>query len=90
MATFNRVNGAAYDFQATGRELQLVSLSKSSISQAEVNSVVQYIQLTCTVVALDKQTNVAYALVEGPAVDIGANVGGVTGVTSALVATFAN
>lgn len=92
MAIFARVNGKAEQFGAIGRTVQLLSFSKTNISQAEMDSLVNFIQLTNTVTGISEfeadVTDVAYMLVEGPTLAGGANFGGVTGVTAAVVTSF--
>jgi len=93
MATVSKVNGTEVaDMNAVGRTMQVVSLSKSGLTAAEATSCVAFIQQTGLVSAIDLQlaSNVAYALCEGATVSAGSNFGGVTGVTSAVVATFSN
>lgn len=100
MATFSRVNGATQSFSAVGRAVALTSFSKTNITQAELDAVVAYIQLTASVTAIagDQSsgepfvagtTDAVYILTEGPAPAAGSDFGGVTGVTAAVVAYFA-
>ncbi len=93
MAIFARINGKTEGFNGFGRTAQLVSFSKTNITQAEADSVVQVVQLTNSITAIGTfeagVTDVLYMLVEGPGVTAGANFGGVTGVTAAVVDTFA-
>ena len=92
MATVTNTHDAAGQLNTTGRALQLVSMSKTNITQAEMNAVVTYVELTGSIVGIsafiDGATDVVYMLVEGPTVAAGASFGGVTGVTSAAVADF--
>ena len=98
MATFARVNGATEAFGAVGRQIALTSFSKTNLTQAELDAVVAYIELTATVTAIGVadsgaqfsagSTTTVYIITEGPAVAAGSNFGGVTGVTSAAVAYF--
>ena len=92
MAVFTRVNGKTEGFNGFGRSAQLVSFSKTNITQAEADAVVQYVQLTNSITGIGSfeagVTDVLYMLVEGPGVTAGANFGGVTGVTAAVVDTF--
>lgn len=93
MAIFARVNGKAEQFGAIGRTVQLMSFSKTNITQAELDSLVNFLQLTNTVTGISEfeagVTDVAYMLIEGPTVaDDASDFGGVTGVAGATVATF--
>ena len=92
MATLTKVNGTVVaDNNAVGRTMQVVSLSKTGITAAEVTSAVAFIQQTGLVSAIDLQTNVAYVLCEGATVEAdSSDFGGVTGVAGAIVATFSN
>ena len=82
------------------KELALTSLSKNNMTQAELDSAIQFIQLTATVVAVGDDTtggfnpgasDVVHVLSEGPAPVAGADFGeGSTGVTAAVVAHFNN
>ena len=93
MAIFARVNGKTEGFNGFGRTAQLVSFSKTNITQAEMDAVVQAVQLTNSITGIGTfaagTTDVAYMLVEGAGVAAGTDFGGVTGVTSAVVDTFA-
>lgn len=92
MAVFARVNGKTEGFNGFGRSAQLVSFSKTNMTQAEADSVVQVVQLTNSITGIGTfeagVTDVLYMLVEGAGVSAGANFGGVTGVTAAVVDTF--
>lgn len=92
MAIFTRVNGKAEQFGAIGRTVQLMSFSKNNITQAELDSLVNFLQLTNTVTGISEfeagVTDVAHMLIEGPGLVGAGNFGGVTGVTGAVVATF--
>ena len=98
MATFARVNGATEAFGAVGRQIALTSFSKTNMTQAELDAVVAYIQLTASVTAIGSDssdatftsgaTDVVHIITEGPAPAAGSNFGGVTGVTAAVVAYF--
>ena len=82
------------------KELALTSLSKTNMTQAELDSALQFIQLTATIVAVgddttggfnDGASDVVHVLSEGPAPAAESNFGeGTTGVTSAVVAHFNN
>jgi len=96
MADLTKVHGAGDVFFA-GKEIALTSLSKSNMTQAELDDALAFIQLTATIVGIGDDTtggfnagasDVVHVLSEGPAPAAGANFGGVTGVTAAVVAYF--
>ena len=77
--------------------LALTSLSKTNLTQAELDSAIAFIQLTATIVGIGDDTtggfnagasDVVHVLSEGVAPAAGSNFGGVTGVTAAVVAYF--
>lgn len=91
------VVGKTQSFGAAGRKLALTKFAKTNLTQAEVDAVIQYIQLTSTVTAVgsDQTTeNGAFlagtsdniwVITEGPAPAAGSDFGGVTGVTASVV-----
>lgn len=82
------------------RQVALTSLSKTNMTQDELDAAIQYIQKTATVIGVGDDTaggfnagasDVVYILSEGPAPVAGSNFGeGTTGVTAAVVAYFEN
>ena len=81
------------------REIAVTSLSKSNMTQDELDACIQFIQLTATVVAVGDDTtggfnagasDAVHVISEGPAPAAGSNFAGQTGVTSAVVAHFTN
>jgi len=82
------------------RQVALTSLSKTNMTQDELDAAIQFIQKTATVIGVGDDTDggfnagasdVVYILSEGPAPAAGANFGeGATGVTAAVVAYFDN
>jgi hypothetical protein len=82
------------------RQVALTSLSKSNMTQDELDAAIQFIQKTATVIGVGDDTtggfnagvsDVVHVLSEGPAPAAGANFGeGATGVTAAVVAYFEN
>lgn len=81
------------------KELSLTSLSKTNITQDELDACIQFIQLTATVVGVGDDTSggfnagasdVVHILSEGPAPAAGSNFAGQTGVTAAVVSLFTN
>jgi hypothetical protein len=98
MAVVTKVNGSTQAFSAVGRQIALVSLSKTNITQAELDAAITFIQLTASVTAIGVDssdgvfaggtTDVVHVITEGPAPAAGSNFGGVTGVTAAVVAYF--
>ena len=66
------------------RQVALTSLSKSNMTQDELDSAIQFIQKTATVIGVGDDS-------EGPAPAAGSNFGeGATGITAAVVAYFGN
>lgn len=92
-----KVNGATQSFGAAGRKLALTKFAKTNLSQAEVDAVVQYIQLTASVTAIGSEETTVdgaflagtsdniWIITEGPAPTAGSDFGGVTGVTASVV-----
>jgi hypothetical protein len=82
------------------RQVALTSLSKTNMTQDELDAAIQFIQKTATVIGVGDDTtggfnagasDVVYILSEGPAPEAGSNFGeGSTGVTAAVVAYFGN
>lgn len=82
------------------RQIALTSLSKSNMTQDELDSAIQFIQKTATVIAVGDDTtggfnagvsDVVHVISEGPAPAAGSNFGeGSTGITAAVVAHFTN
>jgi hypothetical protein len=82
------------------RQVALTSLSKTNMTQDELDAAIQFIQKTATVIGVGDDTDggfnagasdVVYVLSEGPAPEAGSNFGeGSTGVTAAVVAYFGN
>ena len=91
--TNNATAGVVY----AGKMVTLLTLSKTNITQADLNKCSQHIQSTATIVGIGDDTaggfnagasDVVHVLVEGPVPAVGANYGGATGVTAAAVACF--
>ena len=81
------------------RQISLTSLSKSNITQDELDACIQFIQLTATVIGVGDDTaggfnagasDVVHIISEGPAPAAGSNFAGQTGVTAAVVSLFTN
>jgi len=81
------------------RQVALTSLSKSNLTQDELDACIQFIQLTATVIGVGDDTtggfnagasDVVHILSEGAAPAAGSNFAGQTGVTAAVVAYFSN
>ena len=87
-----RVNGRSDDFGAMGRTAELVYLEKNNMSQDELNAVIEFLQLTTSIIAVSDfvagSTDAVYVLVEGEPVEGGSNFGGVTGVDGSVTTTF--
>jgi hypothetical protein len=89
----NAKSGVVY----AGKMVTLITLSKTNITQAELDVCTQHIGTTATIVGIGDDTaggfntgasDVVHVLVEGPVPAVGANYGGATGVTAAAVAAF--
>jgi hypothetical protein len=82
------------------KQVSLISLSKSNMTQDELDAAIQHIQTTATVIGIGDDTaggfnagasDVVHVLAEGPVPTVGADYGiGSTGVTAAIVAYFDN
>ena len=82
------------------KQVSLISLSKSNMTQGELDAAIQHIQTTATVIGIGDDTaggfnagasDVVHVLAEGPVPTVGADYGvGSTGVTAAIVAYFEN
>jgi methenyltetrahydromethanopterin cyclohydrolase len=82
------------------RTVELISLSKSNMTQDELDAAIQHIQTTATVIGIGDDTDggfnagvsdVVHVLAEGGVPTVGADYGvGSTGVTAAVVAYFGN
>lgn len=82
------------------RTVELISLSKSNMTQDELDAAIQHIQTTATVIGIGDDTDggfnagvsdVVHVLAEGGVPAVGSNYGvGATGVTAAVVAYFGN
>jgi len=82
------------------KQVSLISLSKSNMTQDELDAAIQHIQTTATVIGIGDDTtggfnagvsDVVHVLAEGPVPTVGADYGvGSTGVTAAIVAYFEN
>ena len=95
MATLSNPNANAGVVYA-GKMVTLITLSKTNISQAELNTCIKHIGTTGTIVGVADDTAGGFnagasdkvtVVVEGPYPALGANYGGATGVTGALLAT---
>ena len=96
MATLTNTNANANTMYA-GKMVSLITLSKTNITQAELNTCINHIQGSGTIVGVGDDTaggfnagasDVVHVLVEGIVPAVGANYGGATGVTAAAVACF--
>lgn len=91
------IGARTQSFGAAGRRLALTKFAKSNMTQAELDAVVQYIQLTSSVTAIGSEETTAngaflagtsdnvWIITEGPAPVAGSDFGGVTGVTASVV-----
>ena len=90
MSEVTRVNGAVTPVNGLGPATQIVSMSKSSISQSDIDAAAAAAQAENNViagVAGEAGDNVVYFAVQGAGVTAGVNYGA-TGVTAAVVCTF--
>ena len=94
MATLANTNSKCEVVYA-GKAVTLITLSKTNITQAELDTCIQHIGTSATIVGVGDDTaggfntgasDVVHVLVEGPVPAVGANYGGATGVTAAAVA----
>jgi len=92
MASVTKVHGNHGAFEAVGRDIAITTMSKTNITQAELNDVCDFIMTTNTITAVGTfeagVTDVVTIVTEGPAIAAGSNFGGVTGVTSAALANY--
>ena len=97
MADLSRVHGNVKIGYA-GKEVALTSLSKTNLTQAELDAAINFISLTATIVGIGDDTaggfnagasDVVHVLSEGVAPAAGSDFGvGSTGVTAAVVCHF--
>jgi len=92
MAGVTKVHGNHGAFEAVGRDIAITTMSKTNITQAELNDVCDFIMATNTITAVGTfsagVTDVVTIVTEGPAIAAGSNFGGVTGVTSAALSDY--
>ena len=82
------------------KQVSLISLSKTNMTQDELDAAIQHIQTTATIIGIGDDTaggfnagasDVVHVLAEGPVPTVGSNYGeGSTGVTAAVVAFYDN
>lgn len=72
MATVTRTNGASENFGAFGRTVQVLNCAATNMTQAQIEVLIQSLQLTNTVSGISEftagTTDVLYVAVEGPTV----------------------
>jgi len=88
------------DTYSGDKQLTLMKLAKSNMTQDELDAAIQHIQTTATVVGIGDDTtggfnsgvsDEVHVLAEGPVPTVGADYGeGSTGVTASIVAYFDN
>jgi hypothetical protein len=90
-------NNATAGVMYAGKMTTLITLSKTDITQAELDKCIQHIQTTATIVGVGDDTaggfntgasDVVHVLAEGVVPAVGADYGGATGVTAATVTCF--
>jgi hypothetical protein len=100
MAVFARLNGKTEVYSAAGRQIALTKFAKTNMTQTELDAVVQYIELTNSVLAIGADTvggfvsgstDLVHIITEGPEIvdTPETDFGGVTGVTATAVCYFA-
>ena len=86
MAGIAKVNGNATTGEMIGKDINITSFAKSNITQAEMDAIIQALELTTTVLGIGTfvagTTDNVNVIYEGPAATNGSNFGGVTGITS--------
>tara|TARA_R110000868_G_scaffold362295_1_gene624373 strand:- start:3816 stop:4094 length:279 start_codon:yes stop_codon:yes gene_type:complete len=90
MAAFTDANGAVTAGNGVGPVTRVVTLSKTSITNAEARAAITAAELEGnTVAGVIMATNVVTVLLQGAGITAGADYGiGSTGVTSAVTLTF--
>ena len=90
MASFTDVNGEVTAGNGVGPVTRVVTLSKSSISNAEARAAITTAELEGnTVAGVIMEANVVTVMLQGAGITDGANYGvGSTGVTAATTLTF--
>jgi hypothetical protein len=95
--TDGTIVGKTQSFGAAGRRLALTKLAKTNMTQAELDSCIQFIQLTASVTAVGSEETTengaflagtsdnVWVISEGTAPVAASNFGGVTGVTASVV-----
>lgn len=72
MATVTRVNGASENFGAFGRTVQVLSCAATNMTQAQIDTLIQILQLSNTVSGISEfiagSTDTLYVAVEGATV----------------------
>lgn len=90
MAAVTNTNATVRSGNGVGSVTRVVTLSKTSISQAEMRAAITAAELEGnTVAGVIVDTNVVTVLLQGAGITDGANYGA-TGVTSATTLTFAD
>ena len=90
MSEVTRVNGAVTPVNGIGSTTQIVSMTKATITQAEIDAAAAAVQVENNVIAGVSGiagAGVVYFAVQGAGVTAGDNYG-IAGVTAAVVCTF--
>ena len=87
MAGIAKVNGNAITGEMVGKDINITSFAKSNITQAEMDAIIQALELTTTVLGIGTfvagTTDNVNVIYEGPVATLGSHFGeGSTGVTS--------
>jgi hypothetical protein len=93
MASVTKVHGNYGAIETIGRDIAITTLSKTNITQDELNAACDYIATTNSITAIGTfsagVTDVVTVITEGPAITAGSDFGvGSTGITSAALANF--
>jgi len=88
-----KIHGNTKNFGAVGRSVEILQFDKTNMSQANIDTAIQFLQLTNTVTGVSEftagTTDTLYIAVEGPQVeDDASNALGVSGATVATIANF--
>lgn len=72
MAVFARVNGKSENFGAFGRSLQVLNCALTNMTQAQIDTLIQLLQINNTVSGISEfvagTTDVLFVAVEGPTI----------------------
>lgn len=85
-----KVHGTSQNFGAIGRTVQILNCAATNMTQAQINTLIQSLQLTNSVTGISEfvagTTDVLFVAVDGPTVD-NATIGAFTVTTTATLVT---